>query len=327
MYKPLMSISDYGMFVPKRIDTEWAYWIRERENIRIKKAAHLPPPWTASKVMAETRWCCARRMDDKVSIWLLENWFLPDGYASNRTAVVAGLLARMINKPETLTEITGGKRFTKWDKQRAYDAMYKVKASGQPVFTGAFIINGASGGPKIDQVLNAIDDAYQQADSRASQFVVPESMQATAAKLSGLRGVGSFISGQVVADLRHVLGDVKAGWWGDRMTWAPPGPGSSRGMRYLLGASAQETVGRGTDLKEKQFLPALRKLVELAQRHPVVAPVFKERKLEAHDIQNTLCETSKFVRISYGLGKAKNNYDPQAGHARMSGHDQMDLSI
>ena len=303
---------NYGPFVPERIE-EWAYWICERESIRKKKAAGKTPPFTKDRVMAETRWCNVRRMDDKVSMWMLREWYRTDGYAEPRTALIAALMARMINRTETLSAITGGNRFAKWDYDRAYKVMYEIKNRGEVVFTNAYIINGASGGPKIDQVLGAIDGCYKSCDKRAGRFIVPVSLQQTAERLHSLPGVGSFIAGQVVADLRWVLGEVEDGWWADRMTWAPPGPGSSRGMKYLLGqATAEDMAGRGKDLSAKQFLPALQRLIELAQRHPKVGPVFRERKLEAHDIQNTLCETSKFIRIKYGTGKAKNNYDAMA---------------
>lgn len=303
-------------FVPERIN-EWAYWINEREKVRRAKESGKKPPYTKDPVIANTRWCNVRRMDDKVSKWMLENWYLPDGYAEPRTALIAALLARMVNKPETLHAITGGNRFRKWDYDRAYEAMYKIKNSGVVVFTNAYIINGASGGPKIDQVLGAIDLCAQKADKVARRFVHPASLRQTAEALHDLPGVGSFISGQVVADLRWVLGDVEDGWWADRMDWAPPGPGSSRGMKYLLGkASAADMAGRGKDLSAKEFLPALRDLIELAQRHKIVGPIFEERKLEAHDIQNTLCETSKYVRIKYGVGRAKNQYDPYTAWQR-----------
>jgi hypothetical protein len=309
-------------FVPERIN-EWAYWIAEREKVRKAKASGKRPPYTTDQIIASTRWCNVRRMDDKVSLWLLNEWYAGGGnlrYAEPRTALIAALLARMINRPETLAAITGGKPFIKWDYARAYKAMYKIKDAGVVVFTNAYIINGASGGPKIDQVLNAIDKCYSLCDKNASRFIVPDSMRETAMRLHDLPGVGSFIAGQVVADLRWVLGTTDE-WWTDRMDWAPPGPGSSRGMKYLLGdATPQDMAGRGKDLTERQFIPALRELIEVAQRHKTVGPIFRERKLEAHDIQNTLCETGKYIRIKYGAGRGKNQYDAMARW-------QMDLDI
>ena len=306
---------DTGYFVPERIE-EWAYFINEREKVRVRKVGGEKPPWTDDPVIASNRFCNIRRMDDKVSMWMLEHWYRKDGYVEPRTALIAALMARMINRTETLTYLTDGQRFSKWDYKAFYARMYEIKATGVPVFTNAYIINGASGGPKIDQVLGAIDECYRSTDKLASNFIVANSMRSTAMCMHKLRGVGSFIAGQVVADLRWVLGDVDNGWWADRMDWAPPGPGSSRGMKYLLGvASAQDMAGRGRDLTEGQFIGALRELVKLAQKHPKVKPVFQARKLEAHDIQNTLCELSKFIRVKYGAGRAKNSFDAAASFA------------
>lgn len=312
---------DCGPFIPERI-AEWAYWIVEREAIRVRRSGNheVGPPWHDDPVMAETRWCNVRRMDDKVSVWLMENWYpsYKDQYIDGPTATIAGLLARMINKPETLTALTGGKRFRnveQFDYEEFRKRMYEVKESGETVFTNAYIINGASGGPKIEQVLNAIALAAKRMRKAPMRYMHPTSMQATAQSMHELPGVGSFIAGQVVADLRWVMRGKtlrEEGYtWDDRMRWAPPGPGSSRGMKYLLGlSSADDMAGRGKDMSEKDFLKYLPMLIELAQRYPGVRDVFEDRKLEAHDIQNTLCETSKYIRVKNG-GHAKNGYPPK----------------
>lgn len=308
---------DESKFVPERLD-EWAYWITEREKIRVRKekdAGQKGPPYHKDPVMANTRWCNVRRMDDRVSLWLLDNWYPGDDIINPKSALLAGLLGRMINQPETLAYITGGEPFTRFDYDRYLERMYEVKASGKPVFTGAYIINGASGGPKIEQVLGAIRRAAERigADKQARCYVNRASMQATAESLHELPGVGSFIAGQVVADLRHVL----EGSWGDKMTWAPVGPGSSRGMKYLLGQiSAVGTAGRGNDMGQKEFLSNLRKLIRVAREHPKVGPIFEERELEAQDIQSSLCELGKYIRIKYKAGRAKNPYPPKPRKGR-----------
>ena len=299
---------DYGPFIPERIE-QWAYWIVEREAMRTRKEAGMKYPFSKDPVMAKTRWCNVRRMDDKVSIWLMQNWY-PPAYLVNdmppRQLMAAALAARMINRPETLIHITGGNRFSSWNYERFRKRMYEVKETGEPVFTNAYVINGASGGPKIEQVLNAIQKCYA---TKPFHYLNTDSMRETAVSLHRLPGVGGFIGGQVVADLRWVLDEPT--YWEDRMSWAPPGPGSSRGMKYLLGLSSPDDMaGRGRDLTETQFLKYLPTLISIAKRHPKVGPVFRERKLEAHDIQNTLCETSKYVRVKNG-GHAKNKYPPK----------------
>lgn len=307
--------SKYAPFIDERIE-EWAYWITEREEMRKRKEKNKDQTRTVfspDPVMAGTRWCNVRRMDDKVSRWLIDHWYPQPTQADNwleiapNLLMVSALAARMINRTETLSHITGGNRFSKWNYETFRKRMYEVKESGEPVFTNAYIINGASGGPKIEQVLNAIQKCYE---TKPFRYIEVESLQHTANGLHDLPGVGSFIAGQVVADLRWVLDEPT--YWQDRMTWAPPGPGSSRGMKYLLGmSSASDMTGRGKDLSEKQFLIYLPRLIAIARKHPKVRKVFEERKLEAHDIQNTLCELGKFIRVKNG-GHAKNGYPPKS---------------
>lgn len=295
-----------GPFVPERIG-EWAYWIVEREAMRRRKAVDPSRTiYSLDPVMAGTRWCNVRRMDDKVSRWLMDYWYPPTDDTPARELVACALAARMINRTETLAHITGGNRFGSWNYELFRKRMYEVKDSGAPVFTNAYIINGASGGPKIEQVINAIQKCYV---TKPFHYLDPSSMQATAKHLHSLPGIGGFMAGQVVADLRWVLDEP--GNWTDRMTWAPPGPGSSRGMKYLLGLSSPaDMAGRGNDLTERQFLLYLPRLIEIARRHPTVGKVFKDRRLEAHDIQNTLCELGKYIRVKNG-GHAKNKYPPK----------------
>ena len=301
---------DTGPFIPERID-EWAYWIVEREAMRRRKEKGQPGkygPGTYSEDfhMAFTRWCNVRRMDDKVSQWLMEHWYPKNaGDYPAKQIVACALAARMVNRPQTLEYITDGKPFSSWNYRLFHTRMYEVKASGTSVFTNAYIINGASGGPKIEQVLNAIEKCFT---TKPFYYLNTATMQGTAKHLHSLPGIGGFMAGQVVADLRWVLPEEP---WDDRMVWAPPGPGSSRGMKYLLGLSSpNDMAGRGADLSETQFLRYLPTLIFIAKRHPTVGKVFKDRKLEAHDIQNTLCELSKYVRVKNG-GHAKNKYPPK----------------
>jgi len=306
-----------GPFVPERI-AEWAYWIIEREAMRKRKAANKDPTRTVfspDPILAGTRWCNVRRMDDKVSIWLMKNWYPDPAIAHEMPApqlMAAALMARMINRTETLAHITGGNPFSGWKYERVLKRMYEVKESGTPVFTNAYIINGASGGPKIEQVLKAIDKCVR---TRPFHYLDSSSMQKTAKHLHALPGIGGFMAGQVVADLRWVFRPDDDDCWLDRMVWAPPGPGSSRGMKYLLGLSSpNDMAGRGSDLTERQFLQFLPTLIFIARKHPEVGKVFRALGLEAHDIQNTLCELGKYIRVKNG-GHAKNSYPPKASRS------------
>jgi len=63
----------------KKLDVQerWLYWIKEREKIRLAKDAGDSKPWTDDVILQSYRFCNVRRMDDKVSQWLLNNWYKP----------------------------------------------------------------------------------------------------------------------------------------------------------------------------------------------------------------------------------------------------------
>ena len=190
--------------------------------------------------------------------------------------------------------------------------MYEIKNRGEVVFTNAYIINGASGGPKIDQVLNAIDKCYKASDRQATQYVVPDSLQRTAEALHSLPGVGDFIAGQVVADLRWVLGDVEQGWWTDRMTLGPTRARQQSRHEVPAGHGDGGTHGWARQRSDRQAVPALPAPVGQARpEHPTVGKVFKDGKRKSSTTSRApLRETSKYIRIKYGTGKASIGYDP-----------------
>jgi hypothetical protein len=281
------------MFLPERLGVLYC-WIKERESIRIKREVQgKPKPWTDDLLLRSTRFCNVRRMDDKVSRWLLQNFYVavpPD------EAVVAAAMARLINWPETLSEVYPD-GWTGWNRNEVLRCLLQRAKNKKKVFTGVYIINAANasekdraqGNTKIRVVVRTVEAVH----AARKELVNTDSMQQTHKNLQSVPGIGSFIAGQIVADLRHIM---KGGWL-DRMVWAPRGPGSQRGMRWLM--------DREGSLSEEDFDNGIIELMDLVRQN--LPYIFKDRRLEAHDIQNCLCELSKYVRLAAG-GRGKNKY-------------------
>ena len=109
--------------------------------------------------------------------------------------------------------------------------------------------------------------------------------------------VGSFIAGQVVADLKYVrpLKDAPDFW-----SWAAMGPGSMRGLNYVIGLDPE------TKWKQNLFLERLQELAVLIE--PLVKKAGMER-LHNQDLQNCLCEFSKYEKVRLGHGRPRSLYD------------------
>ncbi|BEP34281.1 hypothetical protein GmRootV59_12550 [Variovorax sp. V59] len=265
-------------------------WMTERDWIRAKKAQGLPRPWTDDALLRDFRWCNVRRMDDRVSVALLDRWYVPD--CDQQTALVAALLARLVNWPDSLLAITGGRTFGLADLPGARGALAQRAADGQKVFTGAYVVPGVPGRNKVDSVCDLVELIAPQ----ASRVVAP-TMRGTWAALIEFDGMGSFLAGQVVADLAQ-LPAVFA--WDDAPTWAPLGPGSARGINRLRDRPKDQAISHAQFEIE---LPAL-----IGVLRPMVPQIWEDRHLQAMDVQNCLCEFDKYRRLQLGEGKVRARY-------------------
>lgn len=276
------------------------YWIRERESIRLKKLQGLPKPWTDDKILSSFRFCCPRRMDDKVSDWLLLNWY--EKYHGHKSMAVACVLARHFNQITTLRAIgfpdftmsaSNWKEYTKHAK-KIIDGI-KAKDHGPTIFNSAYIIRADGKFPnKVDMVFD--ETVKQFVTSPAPYLINADRMEDAVNLLMGYRNIGSFMAGQIAADLRWAT----KGEFVDKDKWAAMGPGSARGMNRLHGRDVK------AKLKQDQFLEELKEFVVFAKK---ALPKALTSRLEMIDWQNCFCEFDKYCRVLLGEGRPKQLYD------------------
>ena len=262
------------------------YYISEREAIRLKKTHNKPKPWTDDEILQTYRFTNVRRMDDKVSVWLLDNWYTR--YFNHLNMVVACTLARFINNPSTL-EVIGFP--TAWNSDKIRQDLRSYRDIGNHIFNAAYMVRGNDG---IDKI-SAVVDHYCQPLVDDPVSVDPDSMFRTWSKIKRRYGFGSFMAGQVVADLRHAV----KGNWKDKDTWAPVGPGSMRGLNRLLNRPIKYVVS------QEQFLTELTEIIKDCRMK--VGNSITDR-MEAHDYQNCLCEYDKYERVLNLEGRPKQLY-------------------
>lgn len=264
------------------------YWITEREHIRKLKEGGAKKPWTEDEIFMDNRFCNVRRMDDKVSRWLLKNWY--NHKADDRTILLMACLARLLNRLETLENLdmlAGAKTLEpKQTLNFVRKMLHARQRRGESVFTGVYIVNGRKGMSKIDYVTQNIGHAVQQ-------FSFGSTMRDLWGNLQETRGLGSFTAGQITADIRFVCKHWNPS---DTMTWAPLGPGSRRGSEKLIGKKPTQ--------KEFDFM--LPKLVQTV--YDKLPEIASDRKLEAMDVQNCLCEFDKYTRVQAG-GEMRTHYN------------------
>lgn len=275
----------------KKLSTEerLLYWISERNKIRVRKESHYPFPWTDDEILATYKFCNVIRMQDKVSKWLLKNWYLPNrGHPHMYLAVV---MARCFNSIETLTSLGFPKE---WDPIICYEKLRRRALGRKPIYGSAYIISGSidPGKPKYHQTVWLVCDHFYQ---RGKNIIDTESMENTWKGLLAFRGLAEFMAGQIVADMRYA---IDGEWW-DRYSWAPCGPGSIRGLNRLIEREVDLPMKQSTFIKH--FLPLYEKLKPIINSYEIDG-------MEAMDFQNCLCEFDKYERALWGEGKPKQYY-------------------
>jgi hypothetical protein len=113
--------------------------------------------------------------------------------------------------------------------------------------------------------------------------------------------MSEFTAGQVTADLTY-LPDHALSRAPDLYTYAPRGPGSQRGLNFLYGLPGNQLW------QQAPFLDAL-----MIIRERIMSELGYE-DLTLHDVQNCMCEFSKYMRVLRGQGKPRAKYKPETAY-------------
>ena len=270
----------------------YVYWIKERESIRLKKEQGLPKPWTDDPILQNYRFCNVEREKDTVSIWINANWILPNDNDQNMW--FAMIVARLFNWPPTLYEIGYPKLINQSFKQWLEDIRFNLKGlrddKGAKIFTGAYLVS--TNGVKMDKIDYILDRVLTPIWEKGRGPRENESLESYWNYLLQFDGLGSFMAGQVIADLKYTSPLKDASDWWD---WAPLGPGSIRGLNRFHGRPVDKT------LKQDQGL------LEICEAQKLIENELGWL-LPAHNIQNTFCEYYKYCKIKYGEGRTRSRY-------------------
>lgn len=267
------------------------HWIKEREKVRLAKLKGSPKPWTNDPILQAYRFCNVRRMDDKVSQWLDLHWYTPN--KNHKNMVIACVLARHFNQPQTLARIGFPKVYNAGYIQSGLEHIEALKRQGETTFNSAYIIRADGKFPnKAEMVF------YETVQQFVDAKYIPRlnSMEDLVEELMQFRNIGSFMAGQIAADLRWATD----GKFIDKDKWAAMGPGSARGMNRLHERDVK------SPLKQEQFLTELKEFVAFAKK---ALPASITSRLEMIDWQNCFCEFDKYSRVLLGEGRPKQKYN------------------
>lgn len=265
----------------------------ERHQIYMRRQEGMLPPWTKDPILRDYRFCCVYREFDKVTTWIRENW--RDPHNEDPDLWFAMAVARFFNEPATLGVIGWPVPFDPVSNSRMAKKLTRWDQEGNKVFNAAYIIstNGLSV-KKTAYVWSNLGDLWRQRERLRPKK--GDTLNSYHMLLGQMQGFGSFMTGQVIADLKYHRPLLNASDW---HTFAASGPGSRRGLNYVLGRE------RKSNWNEDDFRMAL------LQLRDQLLPRFKSNQMpepHAQDVQNLLCEYSKYHRAVFEDKRPKQNY-------------------
>jgi hypothetical protein len=280
------------------------HWVREREEIRKRKAMGLAQEsWTMDPILQKYRFCNVRREDDLVTLWVRKN--IREPYANHPNLWLMLCIARQVNWPETLAALIDANAWPNRDsfEPRMMTAILNQrKAKDQKVYTGAYMISAPAtkGADKQAYIAESVCGALW---NRRGIFAIQwESGRATLQRTHELitrsNGWGQFMAYQAVVDMRftRLLENAQ-----DVATWAAAGPGTLRGLNRLHGRDKDAALSQGQALSE------MRAIYQVVQQETGVTMDFS-------DVPNILCETDKYLRTKLGEGTPRALYVAGRGY-------------
>lgn len=283
------------------------YFVWEREVIRIARENGHSAPWTKDPILQRYKFTNIRRIDDRVSKWICEHIINP--YVKRDDLWFSLLIARLINWPPTLDALLKADVIpvqpAEFNSDKFVQVVEGCKETQNKVYSGAYMVYPTKmdpGGNKSQaiakHIIGAAIDKWEEIQYEITRTDRLTSVEGFVNTMSQCFGISTFMAGQVAADLTYAV-EGQLCDANDIYTWAPIGPGSSRGLNYLLERSpnagwAQDSFNR-----------------ELMKIHNAIIEELKITSLTLHDVQNIMCEFSKYCRTVLGEGKPKTTYMPE----------------
>lgn len=292
--------------------SEFFSYLNEREQIRRRKLADLPYPWTEDPILGTYKFTNVNRHHDRTSNELRDMYYEKHFNAPRIDILMNCALYRYFGTYE-FARVVGWHSHKDFPFAQIEDLAQSRLEEGKRVFTGAYVItNQGISAPKSEVVVNYfLKDLHENAEelvdiaefSRSWKDVATEMM-----KINGFGGSG-FMTKEILLDTTYT------GFWGeenfvydeneggnfsfpsDWKTWTPIGPGARRGASRVIGGDYKKP------LTADHSREVINELVTLSRKG-----YSGSTQLVPTDIQFALCEFDKYQRVLHGEGKPRSKY-------------------
>jgi hypothetical protein len=294
---------DIGEYPPtNRIEDFWKF-VQERQAIYVRyKLLGMPKnDLTADPILKKYKFTNVFRELDTGTIWQRENFREP--YADHPELFFNIALYRAYNRIATAEAIGFIEDYPTSGTEQIVRDLY---ATGQPVFTGAYMLTGTLGGDKIHQVFNICANYLWEHRKKLEPSPWDTLREAFDRIASKVPGIGPFIAYEIISDLRwtRYLRNAK-----DIQRWANPGPGAKRGIKRIYNIPVRDNHSAHKDEYPSDYEGMIKVMKYLMHMLNCVKPP-KFPDFEMRDIEHSLCEFDKYERVRTGEGRPRSVFNP-----------------
>ena len=285
--------------------TIWRF-ASERHSMYLKRLAGHPPPWTDDAVLATYRFTNTFRAADRVSQYLIRLVYDEFGESTPETLFLAVLLFKVFNRIDTWEAIVAelGLPDAHTFDYNVCDRLLSDLRTRQPIYSAAYIMPSgrAKGVPKHRMHLGLIRQMIE--DEVPLRLQESKSLEDAYNILLSYPSLGPFLAFQYTIDLNYTtLMDHS------EQSHVVAGPGALDGLSKVflnLGDyDPADAIKWLSDGQEDEFA-----------RHEMDFNGLWGRQMQLIDVQNVLCEVSKYTRVTnpsvkgvLGRSRVKQRYD------------------
>ena len=253
-------------------------FVSRRHEIWEARQAGRPQPWTEDPVLASRKFTNVFRVLDPGSQFIFE---LDNDDPDPHDIITRLVLYRITNLPSTWEFVRAaiGRYPTVEDILEMHPLVGALKAyrdAGNKVFSGAYIIIPEPGTAN-DKIEGAVRVTRRFVTDALPDFMIAQTQEQRFQALSSTPGIGKFLAMQVLTDWGYLQLENPEGGF------IVAGPGARRGAAHLSELPAEEVIEILTSMWEN------RGDVNVFDHTPSLM-----------DVQNTLCEFSKYHRFTVG---------------------------
>jgi hypothetical protein len=274
----------------KRAAEFWSF-VRERHAIYVRRfVARRFPPWTDDPVLASVHFTNVYRELDPGTVYI-RGQLRAHRSSALAEKVLNVTMYRLCMHERSFSAV--GWTPLPFDPVRW---VQKVSQTDKPFHGAYYIHNLGLKVPKAEAM--GMVAAYLAEYLSASELPVDE-RKSFIQTMAGVKGIGGFISTQVLADLtydQHVPLPIDG--------WVALGPGAMRGLALVAGRSELSTVEAEAQLQE------------LWDEQP--EPTTERPHITRMNLQNCCCEFSKYCRVASG-GRPRRLFDCAGAWSRDGG--------